>query len=98
MLSVLTLLSLPTHNTTLILCSGGISELFVNVPAYGIAYSRAPKNMKGLVTALNLFSTGIAYALGLAFGGLITDPYLTVGYIIVQIPSFRYVATLAPFW
>jgi dipeptide/tripeptide permease len=56
---------------------GGISELFVNVPAYGIAYSRAPKNMRGLVTALNLFNTGIAYALGLAFGGLITDPYLT---------------------
>jgi len=56
---------------------GGISELFVNVPAYGLAYSRAPKNMRGLVTALNLFSTGVAYALGLAFSGLIKDPYLT---------------------
>ncbi|KUJ09169.1 peptide transporter [Mollisia scopiformis] len=56
---------------------GGISELFVNVPAYGLAYSRAPKNMRSLVTALNLFSTGIAYALGLAFAGLIKDPYLT---------------------
>ncbi|KAL2069386.1 hypothetical protein VTL71DRAFT_14065 [Oculimacula yallundae] len=56
---------------------GGISELFVNVPAYGLAYSRAPKNMRALVTALNLFSTGIAYALGLAFAGLVKDPYLT---------------------
>lgn len=56
---------------------GGISELFVNVPAYGIAYARAPKNMRGLVSALNLFSTGIAYALGLAFSALIKDPYLT---------------------
>lgn len=56
---------------------GGISELFVNVPAYGLAYSRAPTNMRSLVTALNLFSTGIAYAIGLAFSGLITDPYLT---------------------
>lgn len=56
---------------------GGISELFVNVPAYGLAYSRAPKNMRSLVTALNLFSTGIAYALGLAFAGLIKDPYIT---------------------
>jgi len=56
---------------------GGISELFVNVPAYGIAYSRAPKNMRGLVSALNLFNTGIAYALGLAFSALVTDPYLT---------------------
>jgi dipeptide/tripeptide permease len=56
---------------------GGISELFINVPAYGIAYSRAPKNMRGLVSALNLFNTGIAYALGLAFSGLVRDPYLT---------------------
>jgi len=56
---------------------GGISELFVNVPAYGIAYSRAPKNMRGLVSALNLFNTGVAYALGLAFSSLIRDPYLT---------------------
>lgn len=56
---------------------GGISELFVNVPAYGLAYSRAPKNMRGLVTALNLFSTGIAYALGLIFAGLVRDPFLT---------------------
>jgi len=56
---------------------GGISELFVNVPAYGIAYSRAPKNMRGLVSALNLFNTGIAYALGLACSAVVTDPYLT---------------------
>jgi len=56
---------------------GGISELFVNVPAYGIAYSRAPPNMRGLVSALNLFNTGIAYAIGLACSAVITDPYLT---------------------
>jgi dipeptide/tripeptide permease len=56
---------------------GGISELFVNVPAYGIAYSRAPKNMRSLVSALNLFNTAIAYALGLAFAALIRDPFLT---------------------
>ncbi|KAL1856996.1 hypothetical protein VTK73DRAFT_8161 [Phialemonium thermophilum] len=56
---------------------GGISELFVNVPAYGIAYSRAPVNMRGLVSALNLFNTAIAYAIGLACSSVITDPYLT---------------------
>lgn len=56
---------------------GGISELFVNVPAYGIAYSRAPKNMRGLVSALNLFNTAIAYAIGLACAGVIKDPYIT---------------------
>lgn len=56
---------------------GGISELFVNVPAYGIAYSRAPKNMRGLVSAINLFNTAIAYAIGLATAELIKDPLLT---------------------
>lgn len=56
---------------------GGISELFVNVPAYGIAYSRAPVNMRGLVSALNLFNTAIAYAIGLACSSVVTDPYLT---------------------
>ena len=56
---------------------GGISELFVNVPAYGIAYSRAPKNMRGLVSALNLFNTGVAYAIGLACTAVVQDPYLT---------------------
>lgn len=56
---------------------GGLSELFVNVPAYGLAYSRAPKNMRGLVTALNLFAQAIAYAIGLATASVIKDPLLT---------------------
>ncbi|KAH9900438.1 general substrate transporter [Xylariomycetidae sp. FL2044] len=56
---------------------GGISELFINVPAYGIAYSRAPVNMRGLVSALNLLNTAVAYAIGLACSSVITDPYLT---------------------
>ncbi|PBP23644.1 major facilitator superfamily transporter peptide [Diplocarpon rosae] len=56
---------------------GGISELFVNIPAFGMAYSMAPKNMRGLVSGMNLLSSAIAYALGLAFSGLIKDPYLT---------------------
>lgn len=55
---------------------GGISEIFVNVPAYGIAYSRAPVNMRGLVSAINLFNTGVAYAIGLACSSAIQDPYL----------------------
>lgn len=55
---------------------GGISELFVNVPAYGIAYSRAPPNMRGLVSAINLFNTAVAYIIGLACSSVITDPYL----------------------
>jgi dipeptide/tripeptide permease len=56
---------------------GGLSELFVNVPAYGLAYSRAPKNMRGLVASINLFSAGLANAIGLACSKVVTDPYLT---------------------
>jgi dipeptide/tripeptide permease len=56
---------------------GGLSELFVNVPAYGLAYSRAPKNMRGLVSSINLFSAGLSYAIGLACSKVVTDPYLT---------------------
>ncbi|GAB0133379.1 hypothetical protein EsDP_00001790 [Epichloe bromicola] len=55
---------------------GGFSELFINVPAYGIAYSRAPVNMRGLVSAINLFSTGFAYIVNLATSAVIVDPYL----------------------
>ncbi|KAF2150195.1 MFS general substrate transporter [Myriangium duriaei CBS 260.36] len=55
---------------------GGISELFINVPAYGIAYSRAPPNMRGFVSAMNLLSTGAAYAIGLACAKVVGDPYL----------------------
>jgi dipeptide/tripeptide permease len=53
-----------------------ISEIFVNVTAYGIAYSRSPKNMKGLVASLNLFMTAISAAIGLATSAAIQDPYL----------------------
>ncbi|KAI1759650.1 hypothetical protein GGR53DRAFT_523682 [Hypoxylon sp. FL1150] len=53
-----------------------ISEIFVNVTAYGIAYSRAPKNMKGLVASLNLAMTAVSAAIGLATSDAIQDPYL----------------------
>lgn len=55
---------------------GGLSECFCYVTAYELAYARSPKNMKGLVTALFLFSNAISSALGLAITPVITDPYL----------------------
>lgn len=55
---------------------GGFSELFINVPAYGIAYSRAPVNMRGVVSAINLLSTGAAYVINLAASPVIKDPHL----------------------
>lgn len=53
-----------------------LSECFMNVTAFGLAYSRSPKNMKGLVMALNLFTTAIASAISLATAEVIQDPYL----------------------
>lgn len=55
---------------------GGFSELFINVPAYGIAYSRAPINMRGVVSGINLMSTAIAYIVNLACSSVIGDPHL----------------------
>jgi dipeptide/tripeptide permease len=52
------------------------SEVFVNVTAYGIAYSRSPKNMKGLVASINLAMTAISAAIGLASANAIQDPFL----------------------
>ncbi|VBB81691.1 Putative peptide transporter [Podospora comata] len=52
------------------------SEIFVNVTSYGIAYSRSPKNMKGLVSSLNLMMVGVSAAVGLASAPAIKDPNL----------------------
>jgi len=55
---------------------GAASEVFVNVTAYGIAYSRAPVHMRGFVMALSLFMTAISTAIGLVAADAIKDPYL----------------------
>lgn len=44
--------------------------------AYGIAYSRAPVNLRGLVSAINLFSAGFANIVNLAASTIVADPYL----------------------
>ncbi|KAG6106950.1 hypothetical protein E4U13_007171 [Claviceps humidiphila] len=61
---------------------GGFSELFINVPAYGIAYSRAPVNMRGLVSAIYLFTTGFANIVNLATSAVIVDPYLVWDFLV----------------
>lgn len=62
--------------TALPVMGTAICEILVNVTAYGLAYSRAPKNMRGLVSALNLFSTGVSFAIGLGTSYVIQDPYI----------------------
>lgn len=60
---------------------GGFSELFINVPAFGIAYSRAPPNMRGMVSAINLLSAGFAYIVNLAVSDVVTDPHLVWDFV-----------------
>ncbi|KAK4674160.1 peptide transporter ptr2 [Podospora pseudopauciseta] len=62
------------HSIPIILTA--ILEIFVNVMAYGIAYSRSPKNMKGLVSSINLLMTGVAPIVGLLSAPAINDPNL----------------------
>ncbi|PSN60697.1 PTR2-domain-containing protein [Corynespora cassiicola Philippines] len=56
---------------------GAISELFVNVTGYELAYSRSPPHMKSLVLAMFLFNTALSSALSLILVPAIKDPYLT---------------------
>ncbi|KAI9833920.1 MAG: hypothetical protein M1819_003429 [Sarea resinae] len=53
-----------------------VSECFVNVTAYEVAYARSPKNMKGLVMALFLFTTAISAAISEACVDVLVDPHL----------------------
>ncbi|KAI1184381.1 POT family protein [Nemania serpens] len=55
---------------------GAISEIFVNVTAYELAYARAPENMRATVIAIFLFMTALSSALGEILVPAITDPTL----------------------
>ncbi|KAI0096090.1 POT family protein [Nemania sp. FL0031] len=55
---------------------GAISEIFVNVTAYELAYARAPENMRATVIAIFLFMTALSSALGEILVPAIVDPTL----------------------
>ncbi|KAJ4312040.1 peptide transporter ptr2 [Neodidymelliopsis sp. IMI 364377] len=55
---------------------GSISEIFVNVTGYELAYARAPPNMKSVVMALFLFNTALSQALAELLVPVIADPHL----------------------
>ncbi|KAI1471672.1 PTR2-domain-containing protein [Daldinia caldariorum] len=55
---------------------GAISEIFVNVTAYELAYARAPEHMRATVVALFLFMTALSSALGEILIPAIADPTL----------------------
>ncbi|KAF8864866.1 hypothetical protein BDZ45DRAFT_669241 [Acephala macrosclerotiorum] len=72
-----------------------ICEILVNVTAYGIAHSRAPKNMRGLVSAINCFMSAIQYAINLATAPVIRDLYIVWAFAGPSIVGF--VSAIA-FW
>ncbi|KIM94017.1 hypothetical protein OIDMADRAFT_45843 [Oidiodendron maius Zn] len=55
---------------------GALSECLCNVTAYELAYARAPKNMRGLVISLFLFTRALSSAVGEAVTPAIADPHL----------------------
>jgi hypothetical protein len=72
------------------------SEVFINITAYGLAYSRAPPNMKGFVMALSLFMTAISTAISLATANAIQDPYLVWAFAVPSIIGF--IAAFVFYW
>ncbi|KAJ5703107.1 hypothetical protein N7488_010655 [Penicillium malachiteum] len=58
------------------LALGALSECFVNVTAYELAYARSPKSMKGLVMAIFLFMNALSSAIGEILVPVTKDPYL----------------------
>lgn len=81
--------------TTIPLSLTALCEILVNVTAYGIAYSRAPKNMRGLVSAINCFMSAIQYAVNLATVPAIRDPFIVWAF---AGPSIVGVASAIAFW
>ena len=55
---------------------GAMSECFVMVTGYEIAYARSPPNMKALVMAIFLFMEALGAALGEILTPVIVDPHL----------------------
>ena len=57
-----------------------ISEILASITSLEYAFTKAPKNMRSLVSAFALFQTAIANAIGEALVALSTDPLLVWNY------------------
>lgn len=75
---------------------GAMSEIFVNVTAYELAYARAPANMRSTVVALFLFMTALSSALGEILIPAIADPTLIWAWAAPGIALF--VQTIIFYW
>jgi len=65
-----------------------ISEIFASITSLEYAFSKAPRNMRSLVMAFNLFMSAISAAIGEAFVSLSADPLLVWNYGVMAVLSF----------
>lgn len=65
-----------------------LSEIFASITGLEYAFTLAPKNMRSLVTALFLFQSAIASAIGEAFNPLSSDPLLVWNYGTMAVLAF----------
>jgi len=65
-----------------------LSEILASITGLEYAFALAPKNMRSLVTALFLFQTAIASAIGEAFNPLSADPLLVWNYGTMGVLAF----------
>lgn len=75
---------------------GAMSEIFVNVTSYELAYARAPEHMRSTVVALFLFMTALSSALGEILIPAIADPTLVWAWAAPAIALF--VQTIIFWW
>ncbi|EFQ34923.1 POT family protein [Colletotrichum graminicola] len=64
-----------------------LSEIFASITGLEYAFTKAPKNMRGLVTGVFLFVHAFSSAIGQAFVGLAADPLLVWLYTCIAIIS-----------
>ncbi|KAI4218571.1 MAG: hypothetical protein L6R36_008882 [Xanthoria steineri] len=71
------------------------SEIFTSITALEYAFTKAPKNLRSVVTSVFLFMSAVSYAIGEAFVSLSEDPLLTWNYTIIAILA---AVACAGFW
>lgn len=69
-------------------CFIAFSEIFASITGLEYAFTKAPRNMRSLVTAVFLFMSAISSALGQALVALAEDPLLVWNYGLVSVIAF----------
>ncbi|KAE8225928.1 hypothetical protein CF319_g1406 [Tilletia indica] len=65
-----------------------LSEIFASITGLEYAFTKAPTNMRSLVTSAFLFTNAVASAIGQAFVPLSEDPNLVINYAVFGVAAF----------